>query len=121
MKLIESNIEILPQESGIEGIYKQIEKAARVCYKSEDFIKEGSAEKMVNALINRGHGSPLEHGTVYLSIPFSSKLEEYRDIIKYENNPHSKIYSKIKLRNESQLDKNSCYITTNYRVLVENN
>lgn len=118
MKLIESSVRILPQEPGIEGIYKQVEKAARVCYKSEDFIKEGSAEKMVNALINRGHYSPLEHGTICLFIPFSAKLEEYRDARKYENNH----YSKVKLRNESfQLDKNGCYITTNYRVLVENN
>ena len=118
MRLIESSVTIIHQEPDLEGIYKQIEIAARTCYKSESFIKEGSAEKMVNALINRGHYSPLEHGTIYLFIPFSANLEEYRDARKYENNP----YSKVKLRNESfQLDKNGCYITTNYRVLVENN
>lgn len=68
MKLIESNIEILPQESGLEGIYKQIEIAGRLCYKSEDKICEGSAFKMVENLTKRGHGSPLEHGTVYLTL-----------------------------------------------------
>ena len=48
-------------------VYKQIEKAGRLCYKSEDKICEGSAEKMVENLMKRGHGSPLEHGTVYLT------------------------------------------------------
>ena len=118
MKLIRSSFEVLPQAPGLEGMYKQIEIGARNCYKSEDKITEGSAEKMVEFLKNRGHYSPLEHGTVYLFIPFSAKLEEYRDARKYENHH----YSKVKLRNESfQLDKNGCYITTNYRVLVENN
>jgi len=67
MKLIESSVEIIPQESGLEGIYKQIERAGRLCYKSEDKICEGSAEKMVENLIKRQHGSPLEHGTVYMT------------------------------------------------------
>lgn len=34
---------------------------ARVCYKSEDKIEDGSAEKMVRALIKRGHEAMLEH------------------------------------------------------------
>ena len=38
MKLIEPSVELIKQEPGIEGIYKQIERCARVCYKSEDKI-----------------------------------------------------------------------------------
>ena len=38
MKLIKSKAEYLPQQKGLEGIYKQIEFAARVCYKSENNI-----------------------------------------------------------------------------------
>ena len=68
MKLIESKVEIIEQEPELEGVYKQIEKAGRLCYKSEDKICEGSAEKMVENLMKRGHGSPLEHGTVYLTL-----------------------------------------------------
>lgn len=118
MKLINSSFELLLQASGLEGIYKQIELGARNCYKSENLISEGSAERMVEFLKTRGHNSPLEHGTVYLFIPFSASLEEYRDAKKYEDNH----YSKVRLRNDSfQLDKNGCYITTNFRVLVENN
>ena len=67
MKLIESKVEIIEQEPGLEGVFKQIEMAGRLCYKSEDKICEGCAEKMVENLMKRGHGSPLEHGTVYLT------------------------------------------------------
>jgi thymidylate synthase (FAD) len=117
MKLIKSSFEILPQAPGLEGIYKQIELAGRNCYKSEDKICEGSAIKMVDNLIKRGHGTPLEHGTVYLFIPFDAMKDKWVLINRYKDNP----YSKIVIRNESFLfDKNGYYITTNYRVLVEN-
>lgn len=117
MKLIKSSFEILPQAPGLEGIYKQIELAGRNCYKSEDKICEGSAIKMVDNLIKRGHGTPLEHGTVYLFIPFDAMKDKWILINRYKDNP----YSKIVIRNESFLfDKNGYYITTNYRVLVEN-
>ncbi len=79
MKLIESSVEILPQEEGLLGAYKQIEKAARVCYKSEDRICEGSAKKMVDFLIKRGHNAPLEHGTVYLKIPIDVYNSLYKN------------------------------------------
>ena len=118
MKLIKSNFEMLPQAPGLEGIYKQIELAGRNCYKSEDKICEGSAIKMVDNLIKRGHGTPLEHGTVYLFIPNSdNSVASYHTALRYKDNK----YSKVKIRNEHfLLDKNGYYITTNFRVLVEN-
>lgn len=36
MKLIKPSFEIWEQPSGLEGVYKQIERAGRICYKSED-------------------------------------------------------------------------------------
>ena len=122
MKLIESYYEIIPQAPGLEGIYKQIEIAARNCYKSESFIKEGSAEKMVDALIKRGHGSPLEHGTVYLKISHTSPIadrnymESMNVIVFYKRNKYSKVVD----RTEDHFH-HDVYITSNYRVLVENN
>lgn len=118
MKLIKSSFEMLPQAPGLEGIYKQIELAGRNCYKSEDKICEGSAIKMVDNLIKRGHGTPLEHGTVYLFIPNSdNSVVSYHTALRYKDNK----YSKVKIRNgHFLLDKNGYYITTNYRVLVEN-
>ncbi len=40
MKLIKPSFTIIEQQSGLEGIYKQIEMAGRTCYKSEDKITE---------------------------------------------------------------------------------
>lgn len=79
MRLIRSSFEVLPQAEGLEGMYKQIEIGARNCYKSEDKIAEGSAEKMVEFLKSRGHYSPLEHGTVYLKIPIELYNSLYKD------------------------------------------
>lgn len=125
MRLINSSFKVLLQSPGLEGIYKQIEIGARNCYKSEDKITEGSAEKMVEFLKNRGHYSPLEHGTVYLylyetSESSSKDFEEVYNIVKkYEMNPFSKV-SKVGVGTLVG-HKNSFYITTNYRVLIENN
>ena len=60
MQIIKAGYEILDELNGAE-ILKKIERVARVCYKSEDKIIEGSAEKMVKALIKRGHEAMLEH------------------------------------------------------------
>lgn len=109
MKLIKPSFEIWEQEPGLEGVYKQIERAGRVCYKSEDKISEGTAKAFVDRMIASGHGAMLEHGTVYLEIPDYgvSRLK----FEKYMRNPYSTSISS---------DVDSSYITTNLRVLVEN-
>lgn len=60
MKIVKAGYEILDPLNG-EEILKKIERVARVCYKSEDKITAGSAEKMVRALVKRGHEAMLEH------------------------------------------------------------
>lgn len=60
MKVIKAGYEIIDNLNGLE-ILKKIERVARVCYKSEDKITDGSAEKMVRSLIKRGHEAMLEH------------------------------------------------------------
>lgn len=60
MRIVKAGYEILDPLNG-EEILKKIERIARVCYKSEDKITEGSAEKMVRALVKRGHEAMLEH------------------------------------------------------------
>jgi thymidylate synthase (FAD) len=59
MKLIKPYTEILTPINGLE-ILQTIEKVARTCYKSEDKITEGSAEKMIQMLISRGHEAMIE-------------------------------------------------------------
>lgn len=112
MRLIKQSFEILEQQPGIEGMYKQIELAGRTCYKSEDKITETSATEFVDRMINSGHWAMLEHGTVYLDIPNSAV--DYNIVPFFASNPYSKV-------TVTQLeDKVHNYITTNLRVLVEN-
>ena len=60
MKVIDARYEILDKIDGME-VLKKIERVARTCYKSEDYIKEDSAERLVKSLIDRGHEAMLEH------------------------------------------------------------
>lgn len=113
MKLIHSKAELLKQPSGLEGVYKAIELAGRTCYKSEDKITEDSAKDFVERMIKSGHTAMLEHGTVYLSIP----CEDDEIPSKYELNP----YSKADFFADITYEEGHLYVTTNYRVLVENN
>ena len=105
MKLIKPSFEIYEQGPGLEGIYEAIERAGRTCYKSKR-PKGQTAKDFVDRMIASQHYAMLEHGTVYLEIPFSPSTN------KYSNNPYSK---NIIVGLEPV-----CYITTNYRVLVEN-
>lgn len=114
MKLCKPYYEIWKQESGLEDVYKMIEKVGRVCYKSEDKIAEGTAKPFVDRLMKSGHGAMLEHGTVYLD--FTEHV--FEAMVRYLDNPYSKVY---KSTLENDWDIPHCYVTTNYRVLVENN
>lgn len=122
MKLIKSSFEILEQAPGIQGVKKQIELAGRTCYKSEDKITDTSCEEFVSRMVNSGHGAMLEHGTVYLYLEYVSPLVDEKNyllhtdvLIKYEENKYSKAKTQVI---NNYLHK--VYITTNYRVLVEN-
>lgn len=112
MRLINSDLEILEQQPGLDGMYKQIELAGRTCYKSEDKITEDSAKAFVDRMIKSGHGAMLEHGTVYLDVPNSAG--DYNLVPFFASNPHSRVV--IKPMN----DRVHNYITTNFRVIVEN-
>jgi thymidylate synthase (FAD) len=110
MKLIRPSVEIKVQEAGKEGMLRHIEWAGRHCYKSHDKITPDSAVKFVGNLVKSGHGSVLEHGTIYLAIPDFSAAE------KYLANP----YSKVNVVNNESDGEFWCAVTTNYRVIVEN-
>ena len=116
MKLIKQSFEILDQQCGLEGIYKQIEISGRTCYKSEDKITEDSAKEFVDRIIKSGHGAMLEHGTVYLAMPVETILPiEANGWGKYTKNPYSKGFKVYNVNGQKRVA-----ITTNLRVLVEN-
>lgn len=109
MKLIKPSVEIREQKEGMDGMFEHIEWAGRHCYKSHDKTTATSAKEFVGRIAKSGHGSVLEHGTIYLAIP---TIEVAR---KYHNNPYSKVI-------HCHGVKGPWYaITTNYRVIVENN
>lgn len=111
MKLIKPTVEIIKQEKyDLNSIFKFIELAGRTCYKSEDKITEDSAKDFVDKLVKSGHGAMLEHGTVYLTIPTNEDIKTTISF-NYVINPYSKV----------NCINNNIYITTNYRVIIENN
>lgn len=114
MKLIESSVQIIEEKDP----YKMIELAGRTCYKSEDKITGDSAKEFVDRMIKLGHGAMLEHGTIYLTID-----GEDPNLSKIQSNPHTKVnlvpYEVLTEGNYTISYK--AYITTNIRVLVENN
>lgn len=120
MKLIKPSFEIWNQPAGLEGVYKQIERVGRVCYKSEDKITEDSAKPFVDRMIKSGHGAMLEHGTVYLKV--FNIIENSELIDKYKSNKYSVVKEGTEVYNyHGDILYGSCKcITTNYRVLVEN-
>lgn len=135
MILIKPSFEIIEQESGFEGVLKQIEKVGRTCYKSEDKIKEGSAKKFVDMLTTNCHGAMLEHGTVYLTFPGESEPNDigmcnYSPCYKgdYTRNKYSKVNYEYWEQEPNEVQSAFCnsisrskmHVTTNYRVLVEN-
>lgn len=111
MKLIHQSAEVWQQPKGEIGIYKQVEKAARLCYKSEDKITDDSYKKFIEMISSKHHYSPFEHGTVYLKVPFI--ISDDLRVKWYSNNP----YSWVSIPDD---DTHTAYITTNYRVIKEN-
>ena len=127
MKFIDSNWEIIEQAPGLMGVYKQIEKAARTAYKSEDKITDDSAQRMVESLCKSNHGACLEHGTIYLEVPYGIRRKDPsglnwaffssdhlipRVVDGYYGNPYSKVHP-------NPYKQCDC-ITTNARVIFEN-
>lgn len=104
MRIVNPSFEILPQGEGVNGIYEIIERAGRTCYKSEDKISQGTAEEFVDRMIKSEHYAMLEHGTVYLMLKTLAHAE------KYMNNKYSAV----------RTDCGTHYVTTNLRVLAEN-
>lgn len=111
MKLIKPSFSILDDTNyNIESIYKRIELVGRCSHKSEDRITEDSAKDFVGRMLNMKHLSTCEFGTVYLYIDYHNP--SFGKIIdKYSSNEYSKCI----------VFPNEVCISSNYRVLVENN
>ena len=84
MKIIEPKYEILTEisEGGIKEL-QQIERVARVCYKSEDkIVPDGSsAKKLVSFLVKQGHEAMLEHSQ--LSVLFTCDRAIANELVRH--------------------------------------
>jgi len=67
MKIIPPSFEIVGSPDGAE-ILKNIERAGRTCYKSEEAVTADSAALFVSRILKRGHESVIEHDKVTVKI-----------------------------------------------------
>lgn len=116
MNLIKPSFELMDQAFGPDvhtiedNLAKHIELCGRTCYKSTDKITEESAHPFVQRMIDSKHYAMLEHGTVYLRLPYNDDCNKFAQILeRYYHNKYSRI-SKYPY----------AYITTNLRVIIEN-
>lgn len=100
--------------------YLNIEQFDEENFEDSPYYENLTAEDFVNMLIKSNHGAMLEHGTVYmqidsfLDIPEDDKLD--KKVHQYDSNRFTKV--------NSMYIGQGCwrsYITTNLRVLIENN
>jgi thymidylate synthase (FAD) len=84
MKIVKQSFEILSDisDGGLKEL-KQIERVARVCYKSENKITEdgSSAKKLVSFLIKQGHEAMLEHSQ--LSVLFTCDRAIANELVRH--------------------------------------
>ena len=117
MEFLVAGYEIIDQEPGLEGMYKAAELPGRICYRSQDKMAPGTAERFCNGLMKSNHGAPLEHGTVYLKAPKIYDTSDELDVV-YEGCALNKyLFNKYSKCAE---DSDYMYVTTNLRVLFEN-
>lgn len=127
MKLISPSVEILQQGPGESGIYEHIELIGKTCYKSTPQGGE-KAVQFVDTMLANKHFAMLEHGTVYLRIPymFLHRLVHPGLVSKYERNPYSRVNFGVEYCQDWDFDLENvisipyAYITTNLRVIYEN-
>ena len=85
-------------------ILQKLERCGRVCYKSEDKITEGSAEKFIGMILKSGHESVLEHEK--LTVKFICDRGVTHEIVRHRIASYSQEstrycnYSKDKFVNE---------------------
>ena len=127
MKLVKPNARIVEQEAGIDGIYKQVEYASRLCYASQPQEGRSARDFVEGVIMKSNHSAMLEHGSVYLVIPSyphslsndaATEAERWSAEVAadfYCNNP----YSKVEFLNED-CNKFYYYVSTNLRVLFQN-
>lgn len=79
MKIIEPSIEV--QNFNGEQIMKNIERACRTCYRSEDKISDESYKTLLKNCITRGHESVMEHEKI--TVRMICDVGVYKDLTRH--------------------------------------
>ena len=110
MRIVNPKFEILTQDTtlGLLGVFQQIKIAGQTCYDSES---SRTPLEFTEMLKKSGHGAMLEHGTIYLTTKDDTVASRYKE------NRFSYVHEVQQAYHRDM----TYYITTNYRVLVENN
>jgi len=116
MKFIEPEVHVLCQEHTVSGALKMSEYAARTCYASTDKMDwkggEDKTRTFIDGLIKSGHGEPLECNAIYLKWDMVKEDYDHNRYTRYLMNEYSRV--------RTYEGDTNCYVTTNYRVLVDN-
>lgn len=80
MKIIEPKVELV-NAPDYATLLSTVEKAGRTCYKSEDKITDGSAEKFVRNILKRGHEAVIEHAS--LTVRFTCDRGVSHEIVRH--------------------------------------
>ena len=67
MRIVVPSIELYIDKSPLE-VYKSIERAGRICYKSENKTTEESYDTFIRGIMKRGHEAVIEHEKVTVKI-----------------------------------------------------
>lgn len=122
MKVIQQSYEILTDLSNsIETILKPIERAGRICYKSENNITDDSCLTFCKNILNRGHEAVIEHSQ--LSVKFivdraiANELVRHRIASYCQESTRYVNYSKDKFGKEIKVISLNDYLDSDsYRV-----
>ena len=79
MKIVDPWIQV--EEYDPVKIMKNIERACRTCYRSENLINEDSYKRLLKNCINRGHESILEHEKI--TIRMCCDIGVYKDLTRH--------------------------------------
>jgi len=126
MKILQPTVELLNQNANTKGLktdlFAHIVKCAQICYKLDKPSDDPEKWIQDRLLSNTPqHTSPLEHGTVYLTITIGSPIgdpnyfKNFDIAMFYTHNKYSRVVKTCKDNYHT-----TYYITTNYRVVYEN-
>lgn len=80
VKVVSDSVEIMTPLDGA-AILKHLELCIRNCYKSEDKIEPGSAEKMIRKIIELKHEAMLEHFSI--TVRLITDIGVYKDLTRH--------------------------------------